>query len=598
MNKTKLYAVLISLIFSLKVFAIGLGDMTVSSSLDQPFDAEIALIDVGDIPLSAMKANLAEVDDYERAGLERSFALNTLTFVIERNRQGRPVIHLRSIDRISEPFLQLLIDLAWAKGQIYRGYDVLLDPPDYQLAPVQQGRTHMTKHHLKKKRDALFQEAEGDASAPATVSTDQTSGVRTTYGPTLAGETIWQVAQRYKTPGLSLPQWILAIVGMNQDAFTNENLNGLKVDVQLVIPSTATVGRVPFTEAKQEVEAHDKAWQLKQPIMHVLLPPYIKPPLIESEIIIESHIPSAPVFARPMPLSKQYLSASEDTSMPIQPGASHLERIGTALKAQMDVTVQAIDSLRESNALLKDQLHAMHSQNKSLQGRLKQRDVEMKSMHAQIELLMRRQGLAGQVIQSSEMSQTHHWLLWLLVLLGAAGGGYMVWRQWGTPDVSELYHWIQSRIKPSLKPVIPTETTVPPESVEPQVTSEVLVDKAPVEPSSHFVEDTTAAETKPVMDAPEIAIEPSTREEVPVHNLIEFETTPVSESEEESSTPVRSKSALETLLTIAQTYIEMGDIEAAHESLKEVLEHGNKKQQAAAAKLMAVLDGQKGEGSS
>lgn len=526
-----------SLTFSLNAFAIGLGDMTVLSSLDQPFDAEIRLIDVGDIPLSGIKANLAEVEEYERAGLERSFELNTLTFVIEHNRRGQAVIHLRSIERISNPFIQLLVDLAWPKGQIYRAYDVLLDPPDYQLATKKEIQTHQIKHKKHK----------------------------------LAPE----------------------------KPLTNGDM------------SPASVA-----------------------------------PEIQLEVTIESHIPSAPVFTSPVQFSKQYLSAGQNSSMSTESNVSHLEGISTALKAQMDVTVQAIDSLRESNALLKEQLHSMHDQNQVLHKQLKQRDTEMKHMRAQIELLMRRQGLAGQVIQQSDDMQESSWLLWLFILLAVgAGGTYVAWKKWGVPDVEKAYQFVRSRMKPKVndkqdetESAIYVETKVVSEAAEPitgvkenaqkpsvesTVTHDVNVKEVKTEVVEPVVEPEVVAKeelvsaVEPVVahavvvkqETPEVALDfsdctetdlqnqvdvtsngakQSTEEDVSTPHVIEF----VSEAapEEESLKPVKSESALETLLTLTQTYIEMGDTDAARESLKEVLEFGNKKQQTAAKKLMKALD--------
>jgi pilus assembly protein FimV len=53
--------------------------------------------------------------------------------------------------------------------------------------------------------------------------------------------------------------------------------------------------------------------------------------------------------------------------------------------------------------------------------------------------------------------------------------------------------------------------------------------------------------------------------------------------------PTKSKAALETLLSLANTYISMGDEEAAVQSLEEVIQYGSKKQQEAAQLLLQKL---------
>ena len=52
----------------------------------------------------------------------------------------------------------------------------------------------------------------------------------------------------------------------------------------------------------------------------------------------------------------------------------------------------------------------------------------------------------------------------------------------------------------------------------------------------------------------------------------------------------KSHHALDTLLDLADTYIGMGDHEAARQSLEEVLDHGNDKQKEKATMLIKKLD--------
>jgi pilus assembly protein FimV len=614
LNKTKLYSALISLTFSMSVAAMGLGELKVHSSLDQPFDAEIELIDVSDIPFPEIKAALASAEDYERVGIARSFGLNTLTFLIENNQAGKPVVHLRSVERISDPFIQLLVDLAWSKGQVYRRYDILLDPPDYQLI-VKKITVATPKYHryeYVEPKNSIEPSTSSDATITPESASDQ--WVKVSYGPVLPGETIWQVAQHYKTPGMSLPQLILAIVGTNQAAFSQDNLNGLKAGSKLIIPSAAMVGRVPLSDAQREVEAHELAWKTKQPIQHVLLPPYLTAPEEITQPLNVSSVPTVPVLhqtgvVRPM---KTYLSAQQDAHPAIQPTSSRVEEIAPLMKAQMDMTAQAIESVRESNALLKDELRSQHLANQRLQKQLKQRDSDMLKMQAQIELLMRRQGVAGQVIPSAETAhQSHSTLLWLLLLLGmGAAGGYLAWRKWGFPEQFQLYEFpiFKKRLdvdKTSEQPINvqpPPPVNAPDKPVEP-------TEDMPVQPAGEDEAISTLKEEERIIEfipEPLIAAQPDPNEannenqaeqasnydsavDAGTH-VIEFAPIDATKSTNaEDEKPVKSKAVLDTLLALAETYIDMGDIAAAKESLNEVMEFGNKRQQTAAKKLLKKL---------
>lgn len=410
MKIIKLYTALLSLSISLNVYALGLGELHVHSSLDQPFDAEIELLDVGNHPLSGIKANLGSVEDYQRVGLERSFGLGDLSFTVEKNKQGQAIIKIHSMQRVSDPFIQLLVDLAWSKGLIYREYSVLLDPPHYDLVVTQRMK------HVVQRRD-------------------------------------------HTEPGVV-------------DKVVNE----------------------------EGGPTHD--WRSKQPISS---------PDVEQNVSYESQLPAVPELPRSeyaIPPINTFLSADQDVVPSLRPFISTNVEGNPAIKSQMDVAVSVIDSVRESNALMKEQIELLRAQNKNLQDQLNKHNAEVAALHAQLNLLIRRQGIAGQVITFSENDHHSHLWIWALLLIGL-GGAYIGCRKWRIIE---------------------------------------------------FV-------TEPALEK-----KPATRS-----------------VKMKQSAAVRSKVALEAILTLAKTYIDMGDIAAAKESLQEVIDYGNKKQQEAAKALMSGL---------
>ena len=55
------------------VLALGLGKYTLKSYLNQPLEMEIELLQVRDLVAGEIQTNLASVDDYARAGVDRDF---------------------------------------------------------------------------------------------------------------------------------------------------------------------------------------------------------------------------------------------------------------------------------------------------------------------------------------------------------------------------------------------------------------------------------------------------------------------------------------------------------------------------------------------
>lgn len=266
-----------ALVVPLSVYGLGLGNMTVRSALDQPFLAEIELLDVGGVVLNSIKVGVADPENFEEIGLERTAALSLLRFSIANNKVAKPIIKIQSQERMTEPYLALVLDLTWPKGQLYKAYTILLDPPGYRLVnTIIAGRSFYRSGTPHRYEPGVI-----DKTVITTVnyppSQENDSRKQSTYGPTVANESVWQIAQRYKTSAVILPQVVLAIVGENPEAFKEGNLNGLHVGSRLIIPATKAILTVPADLATAEVMAQDKAWNDKLSTEHVLSAPYMQP---------------------------------------------------------------------------------------------------------------------------------------------------------------------------------------------------------------------------------------------------------------------------------------------------------------------------------
>src|SRR5471032_141344 len=108
--------------------ALGLGDITPHSALNQPFSADIALVDAAGLGEGDLSVSLVSADEFSRAGVERLFFLNNLKFtpILRGNRQ---MIRVTSSKPVTEPFLNFLVQLNQPNGRLLREYTVLIDPP-------------------------------------------------------------------------------------------------------------------------------------------------------------------------------------------------------------------------------------------------------------------------------------------------------------------------------------------------------------------------------------------------------------------------------------------------------------------------------------
>jgi pilus assembly protein FimV len=214
--------------------AIGIGDMTVTSYINQPLQGTIAVLQPDGLVESEVVASLASPDDFDRLGLERHYSLNSLRFAADFSRSSRPVITVTTDDPVLEPYLSFLLELKWPEGRVLREYTVFLDLPPR--------RSSKSPSDVNGRGAQRFGE----------VAIDQ---YRVAPNDTLGG-----IAAALKPAELTIDQMMLAIKAANPDSFMRDNINGIRVGVVLAIP--AVFSDVPSARvASREVANEWDRWK-------------------------------------------------------------------------------------------------------------------------------------------------------------------------------------------------------------------------------------------------------------------------------------------------------------------------------------------------
>ncbi len=128
MRKFALKSIVLAMIPA-QVLALGLGDIEISSTLNQPLDAEVKLLSVRPGEAEDLLVSLASNAAFLRAGIDRPFFLTKLNFKVVTKKNGAKVIKITSKRPVVEPFLNFLLEVDWPKGRLLREYTILLDPP-------------------------------------------------------------------------------------------------------------------------------------------------------------------------------------------------------------------------------------------------------------------------------------------------------------------------------------------------------------------------------------------------------------------------------------------------------------------------------------
>ncbi|MCQ9426558.1 peptidoglycan-binding protein, partial [Pseudomonas sp. LJDD11] len=113
------------------VHALGLGELSVKSTLNQPLVAEIELTDARGINASQLVPSLGTTADSSQAGVTRQAFLNDLTFTPVINPGGKSVLRVTSSKPVTDPYVKFLVQVLSPNGRAQREYSLLLDPPRF-----------------------------------------------------------------------------------------------------------------------------------------------------------------------------------------------------------------------------------------------------------------------------------------------------------------------------------------------------------------------------------------------------------------------------------------------------------------------------------
>lgn len=247
------------------VAALGLGGLRVQSALNQPFVAEIDLLDVKPDELDTVKAQLAPSQEFSKVGAERFHYLTKLKFSPQISPRGDTVIRVTSREPFREPYLDFLVEAIWPQGRLVREYTVLLDPPvtAAQRAPQVAPPVASTRRPVRSesppervaparpKRSAPPPPAPPPMAAPVAYE----SGYPLRIGPVRPGTGLWRLAVRNTPGGATVAQTAMALYRNNQGAFIKGDINRLLVGRTLVIPSSAELLALGPEAAQREFEA-------------------------------------------------------------------------------------------------------------------------------------------------------------------------------------------------------------------------------------------------------------------------------------------------------------------------------------------------------
>ena len=329
--------------------ALGLGELTLKSTLNQPLVAEIELLDVKDLTAAEVVPSLASPEDFAKAGVDRQAFLNDLTFTPVLNASGKSILRITSSKPLSEPMVKFLVQVMWPNGRLLRDYSVLLDPSKFSPQTA----------------DAAAQ------PAPAqTVTAPVTGATKSTQYTTTSRDTLWEIAAKARNGG-SIQQTMLAIQALNPDAFIDGNINRLKTGQVLRLPDQVQSASLPQPKAIAEVAAQNSAWRHGRR--------YVAKPGSGQQQLDATKRARGDGASSQVATDKLSL-VSADTGKGRGKGAAGDAK---ALSNKLAVTQESLDTARRDNAELKSRMNDLQSQLDKLQRLIELKNNQLAKLQAE-----------------------------------------------------------------------------------------------------------------------------------------------------------------------------------------------------------------------
>lgn len=354
--------------------ALGLGEVTLQSSLNQPLVAEIELLEVRDLASNEVIPNLASPEEFVKAGVDRQYFLTDLKFTPVLKPNGKSVIRVTSSKVVREPYLNFLVEVLWPNGRLLREYTLLLDPPLYSPQTTVAAAPQLPIAAPAPRPSAAPASASvprSAAPAPAPRPAAPAPASRAIAGNeyrTTANDTLWEIAQRVGG-GSSVNQTMLAIQDLNPDAFIGGNINRMKSGQVLRLPDEQQIRSRSNAEAVAQVAEQNAAWREGRAVASRQL-----------DATRRTTAGAAPATAEASDSLKLVAAEAGQSTRGSDTGSAGSK----ALADKLAVTQESLDSTRRENAELQSRVDDLQSQLEKLQRLMELKDSQLAKLQAEL----------------------------------------------------------------------------------------------------------------------------------------------------------------------------------------------------------------------
>ena len=280
LRKTVVILTMLLCSMATQLYALELGAVTVESALNQPLRMRVELLQLGDTQLQDISVSMASSADFERLNIDRDSVLSNIRFSVESTSQGSVVI-LTSSQIVREPYLSLILDTRWPNGRLLSEHTILLELPVFDgqqstaeirqsTSPILQPPTGVQATDAQlfvessavsapsSASSAVSLEPEVMSAGPEVIEAEEEPAEPALVEPetreTDGSDTLSYIALQVRPNTLvSMQQTMLALQGLNPEAFADGNINRLRSGQVLRVPTLEEVESIDPRDAVDEV---------------------------------------------------------------------------------------------------------------------------------------------------------------------------------------------------------------------------------------------------------------------------------------------------------------------------------------------------------
>ena len=123
------FALMIALVGTAAAHALSIGEISLQSRLGEPLRAVVPLGNIGTLSEDQILVGRASEELHRNYGVDRAQYNSPLRFVLSVDARGMASVMISTAQPLSEPFIDMVMEVRWPDGRAVKQFTLLLDLP-------------------------------------------------------------------------------------------------------------------------------------------------------------------------------------------------------------------------------------------------------------------------------------------------------------------------------------------------------------------------------------------------------------------------------------------------------------------------------------